>query len=80
MIDPSSVSVGTEVTFFYVNDAGAIHVNWDEGRKLGKRDRYIYSTTILSLHQPYLNISLPQILQNDQVTVRPLYLMLVLLF
>ena len=33
--DPNPIQSGTEGTILYVDDAGTIHVLWDDGRKLG---------------------------------------------
>jgi hypothetical protein len=33
--DPNPVHSGTEGTILYVDDAGTIHVQWDDGRTLG---------------------------------------------
>ena len=33
--EPNSVPAGTEGTIFHVDDAGTIHVKWDDGSFLG---------------------------------------------
>jgi hypothetical protein len=33
--DPNPIEQGTEGTIVYVDDAGTIHIKWDNGRTLG---------------------------------------------
>ena len=35
MEDPHPIPYGTEGTVYRVDDAGTIHVDWDNGRRLG---------------------------------------------